>query len=358
MSGVDVLIVAALRMEFEAARAAGSSPAGGGTGVQEWVEQDPDGSTPYLLGEWVERGGARMTVALARSTRTGSRWTAPVASGLAQRLGPRCVAMCGVCAGNPAVVALGDVIVAENTYGWDEGQLTIHEFKTDPQPSPLDERWVRAARCLSTSGLPSNGPANDDEATAWFLHRLLAGQDPRVHPARERYLPGDRWATLTARMQAADQIERRGASWTLTDHGRASIKRIHDDVRGPRCLPFTVVVGPVVTGSAVVRDGATWDRLESQGAGSVAGLDMEAAAVAASAFRQRIPHWLVVKGVMDHADPAKDDRYKRFAAQASAEVLYSLLGQLVADRSAPATAAPQRRRNAGWVGSIAPAAWR
>ena len=34
---------------------------------------------------------------------------------------------------------------------------------------------------------------------------------------------------------------------------------------------------------------------------------------------------------MDHADINKDDRYKRFAARASAEVLFALLDDLVRD---------------------------
>jgi hypothetical protein len=53
-----------------------------------------------------------------------------------------------------------------------------------------------------------------------------------------------------------------------------------------------------------------------------------------------VPHWIVAKGVMDHADFAKDDRYKEFAARASAEVLYALLSRLL-----PATAeVPEQRR--------------
>ncbi len=71
--------------------------------------------------------------------------------------------------------------------------------------------------------------------------------------------------------------------------------------------------------------GEAWARLSAMGVRTVTGLDMEAATIATVAETQGVPDWLVVKGVMDHADPAKDDRYKRFAARASAEVLYALL---------------------------------
>jgi hypothetical protein len=49
-----------------------------------------------------------------------------------------------------------------------------------------------------------------------------------------------------------------------------------------------------------------------------------------------VPHWVVVKGVMDYADPNKDDRIKPFAARASAEVLLRLL-QSVPFEPAPAS---------------------
>ncbi|MCA2216914.1 hypothetical protein [Jidongwangia harbinensis] len=56
---------------------------------------------------------------------------------------------------------------------------------------------------------------------------------------------------------------------------------------------------------------------------------------------QGVPHRLVVEGVMDHADPAADDRYRRFAARASAEVLCALL-----DRAGPSITEPGRTRPA------------
>jgi hypothetical protein len=126
-------------------------------------------------------------------------------------------------------------------------------------------------------------------------------------------------------------IERSGRGWALTDEGRRFIEqRLYDDVDGPDTLPFAVKVAPMASGSAVVKDGLTWAQLSHMGVRMVAALEMEAATVATVARQQQIPHWLVVKGVMDHADPRKDDRYKRFAARTSAEVLYALLTRLIA----------------------------
>jgi WD40 repeat protein len=71
---------------------------------------------------------------------------------------------------------------------------------------------------------------------------------------------------------------------------------------------------------------------------------MEAAAIANIAHRLEVAHWVVAKGVMDYANPRKDDRYKRFAARASAEVLFKLLAGQVS--AIVRTDPPPRRRSA------------
>ncbi|MFJ3021770.1 TIR domain-containing protein [Streptomyces tendae] len=48
---------------------------------------------------------------------------------------------------------------------------------------------------------------------------------------------------------------------------------------------------------------------------------MESAVVAQVAHRLGLSDWVVAKGVMDHADPRKDDRYKRFAPRSSADAM-------------------------------------
>jgi hypothetical protein len=61
----------------------------------------------------------------------------------------------------------------------------------------------------------------------------------------------------------------------------------------------------------------------------IAAMEMEAAAIASVAHQYEVPHWLVAKGVMDGAELDRDDRFKEFAARASAEVLFDLLGRLL-----------------------------
>jgi hypothetical protein len=104
-------------------------------------------------------------------------------------------------------------------------------------------------------------------------------------------------------------------------------RRLYDDVEGPQRLPFRVLTAPMASGSAVIADSDVWSRLKAMGMRKITAVEMEAATIATVAYEQRLP-WLVVKGVMDHADTKKDDRYKQFAARASAQVMFALLERL------------------------------
>lgn len=322
MPYVDVLIIAALQEEFEAARAA--------AGIA-WTPHEADGDVPYVRGDYRCADGRVLSVALARPVRMGGRSAGPLATSLTRELRPGCLAMSGVCAGNPSVVALGDVIVAEVAYEYDEGKQTPAGFTPDHRQYRLDADWFRAAQEFDPAGLPSHGAATEQESRRWFLERLMAGQNPREHPARSRYFPPGAWPARLSAMESEGLVGWTQDSPTLTERGRSFISRtLYDDVDGPGTLPYAVVAGPVASGSAVVGDGATWERLKASGVRTVAGLDMEAATIATVAEARKVPQWLVVKGVVDHADATKDDRYQRFAARASAEVLFALLDRLAA----------------------------
>jgi nucleoside phosphorylase len=327
VSRVDVLIVAALPEEFAAARAAGLSTAADEPGVAQWEERGVGGSTPFIWGEYRTRSGQRLSVALARPTRMGGRSTGPIATTLTDRLGPSCLAMCGVCAGNPADTAPGDVVVADTAYAWDEGKQSASAFEGDHRQFPLDPRWVRSVQDFDPAGLPSHGAASDEEAMLWFLEQLHLKREPRDHPARVRYFPSGTWQAQLERFEADGLITRDPSGGVmLTNNGAALVRRrLYDDVEGPQKLPFAVRVAPMASGSAVVTDAGIWQRLRDMGMRKIAAVEMEAATIATIAYERRVPHWLVVKGVMDSADHRKDDRYKRFAARASAEVLFALL---------------------------------
>ncbi len=334
MMRTDVLIVTALALEHTAAKEALAA-----MGVV-LEPRDQSTSLPYLAGT-LPASGRTLSVSLARPTRMGATATAPIAAGLVERLTPLCIAMCGVCAGNPSDVALGDVIVAECAYTYDEGKRTAAGFESDHRQIPLGDKWLRIAQDLSPKELSTYGAANEEAARMWILEQLDVGANPITHPARARYLGGELWTQEITELEREGLIRRRGKIFAITAQGHAVVEAFQAyRLDPPSALPYAIHVGPMASGNVVVKDGVTWDMLKALGVRTVLGLEMEAAAIAQTAQRLAVPHWVVVKGVMDYADPKKDDRIKSFAARASAEVLLRLL------QSVPFEPAPASERRA------------
>ncbi len=100
-AGVDVLIVCALPEELDALREVSE-------GVLEPWTPVP-GDPPYLSAT-LDGAKGPVRVAAARPTRPGGSATAALATKLVTRLGPRSLAMCGVCAGHPVLV-IGFLII-------------------------------------------------------------------------------------------------------------------------------------------------------------------------------------------------------------------------------------------------------
>ncbi|WP_431945579.1 hypothetical protein [Micromonospora marina] len=331
MDRADVLVIAALPEEFDAAKAAGLVSAPAGPGVLRWEERGLDhGVPPFLWGEYHVDGKPRFTVALARPTQMGGRATGPFAASLADRLRPASLVMCGVCAGNATDTALGDVVVGEPVYEWDEGKQSASGFEGDHRQFRLQPRWLRAAQDFDPTRLASYGDASEDEALLWFLEQLHRGQQPRSHPARDAYFPSGTWQQRLTQLEEQGLIRREptGEAVLTTDGSDLVQRRLYDDVDGPQRLPFRVLAAPMASGSAVIADPDVWGRLKAMGMRKITAVEMEAATIATVAHDRGLA-WLVAKGVMDHADTRKDDRYKKFAARASAQVMFALLERLV-----------------------------
>jgi nucleoside phosphorylase len=327
MSKVDVLIITALKAEFEAAREAALQKAPNVNGITSWEEKDLDTPTPYLVGDYNIQGkGKLIKIALARPTRMGVSSTAPVTANLVTKLGPFCLAMCGVCAGNPKELSLGDVIIAEMVYAYDEGSKKTEGFEGDHRQILLNDSWFRFAQELKAEELPSFGKASDLDAQFWILEKLYNGQNPRTHPGRERYFVKGSWSPCVVALERKGLISKAGRGFILTASGKCFVEdSFAYNVDPPEKLPFSINTGPIASGNVVVKDGLTWDVLKALGVRTVLGLEMEGATIGNTAHRLQVPHWIVVKGVMDYADSNKDDRYKGFGARASAEALFLFL---------------------------------
>jgi nucleoside phosphorylase/hypoxanthine phosphoribosyltransferase len=321
-----ILIITALPEEYEAVRiAALQASVNSNWGVASW-EEKTDGRLIYLQADYKKNGNNIFSVALARPTRMGATATAPLIAALASKLNPFCLAMSGVCAGNPESSALGDVIIAEMVYNYEEGKLNATGFEGDYRQFTMSDEWIRAAQDLDFTSLPSYGSPTPNDACIWLLERLYSGDDPLKHPSRTKYFPRTTWQSRIRSIEKSGFITRDNLRINLTDSGLQYLQnKLFYNNDPPRKLPFSLRVGPVASGNIVNKDGNTWNRLKERGVRTIVGIEMEAVAIASSAYKLNIPEWIVVKGVMDHADSRKDDRYKPFAARASAEVLFRFL---------------------------------
>jgi nucleoside phosphorylase len=77
---------------------------------------------PVAYRSFVVENGRPLRVAVAASPDMGAPAAMSTLLPLVEALAPRCIAMCGVCAGRRGKVRLGDVVAAERLYYHDTGK--------------------------------------------------------------------------------------------------------------------------------------------------------------------------------------------------------------------------------------------
>ncbi|WPB76651.1 hypothetical protein KYC5002_47645 [Archangium violaceum] len=325
---VDVLIVTALKEEYDAVLRVDT----GALRESTWKEElDPLGLERAFRSFQVAQGGT-LRVLVTRAPEMGGEAAVGAVAPLISTYKPRCLAMCGVCAGREGKVELGDVIIADLLWNHEPGKL---ERKGSAKGAQRIERrtttyqlrpdWEQRAACFQAdSGSPwlTERPRPYAAQMDWLLERLLRGEDPAQHPRRKQ-LCGD-YEEVLDRLRQRKWIHAK-APWRLTKAGARYIRQrrgAHPDGL-PEPKPFRVHVGPIATGSKVIKDPEVFETL-SETNYKVLGLEMEASAIGALARRHHLD-MLVMKGVTDFADSGKNDHFKPFAARASAECLLSFL---------------------------------
>lgn len=323
----DVLIITALKEEYDEAKKVDEGA------VDDWTETQV-AETEVSFRTYRTVAGKELRVALTWATRMRTTATALTAGTLLDRLGVSCIAMAGVCAGRRGKVRPGDVIIGSLLYTYDTGAKHVEvdsdgvrreRFQNDPNPYPLDEEWLRRAKAFriptDTVWLADRPPTLSEQCD-WVLDRLLAGDDPKASSETDWRCPA--WSAAITRLRSLKYVKSKGPL-ALTISGKGHIEEVHLHNRGslPSAPAWSVHVAPIATGNSVMRDPQLFDNL-SDSMRTVLGVEMEAAAIAAVAHAQKL-RWLVMKGVMDHADHDKDDQLKLFAARASAECLLRFL---------------------------------
>src|SRR6266702_1888804 len=196
------------------------------------------GESLYLHISWLPRYGPQeMTLHLSR---------------ILEECQPRIAIMTGICAGDAQRVQLGDLIVAERTFTYDNGKLTLDEHgrsvhEHDSMTYQLD------ANILQFLGL------------------------------------FDDWKPLVARLKRPPTSPERRKGRTIACHIKA-----------------------MASGSAVRADTPFQD-VRAPVRGTVA-IDMEGAAFGLVMSHHPLIRWLIVKGVCDYANQDKSEAYHDYAA--------------------------------------------
>ena len=346
---VDILIVTAADSEDDAVRLVEDGA------VSPW-EETP-GPSGYGFTVWRSRylatNDGQLTVALTRAYEMGGEGASNAAARLVDAYKPRCLAMCGVCAGNPSRVRLGDVIVADRVWRYDAGEqvnLTPGDkpvFHADTMTFQLNAQWKQAAERFSVpqdAAWLAERPRPRHMQADWVLREILEGRDPLDSPDRSVFCTD--WKPVVDDLQEKRLIRLKDGRAELTKAGRERIQQVLFEHAGqlPEPEPWKIPVGPLGTGNDLVKDVDIWDHLQPTQR-HVLGLDMEASVIGFTAHVQNVPYMIVIKGVMDYAEPGRNQGFRLFAARAAAEVLLGFLREHLALELPSATAQQQLKPN-------------
>lgn len=327
LAPVDVLIVTAIREERDAVKDVITGALG-----DSW-SAEPAPSTGLRVERRTFRAanGSKLRVALICAEDMGGTQTAGVAGPVVMALRPRCLAMCGVLAGKPDDTEFGDVIFADQLLLHDSGKRTERAFEHATRPHTLDIRWLEKARDFAEDPQDArdwlaDAAWSDEQQRAWLLDQFSRG---RTRTSLARLLPEccPSYETIVAQLLTEGLVC--SGDDPLTAAGKQHVAELRfRSLRWPGLArprrSLAVHVGPIASGNAVQGDSALWKEL-SVFARKTLGVEMEAHAVANTAELHQVELAVVMKGVMDHADRHKDDRFKPFAARAAAECLLAFL---------------------------------
>lgn len=337
---VDAVILTAIIEEFEAARAALEAanarlaPARGPFHLPIWYAELPGVGPPL-----------RILLAVAADMGTGAA-IASLAQ-LIERHRPQCVAMCGVCAGHKDKTQLGDVIASDRVFRHDTGKQRPGDLQQDLVTHQIPAAWKLALQAMRPAqlyrGRPwfEQRPLSDDwralRALAAFLQPTLIDRREWTDPTLRA---GD-WAALLDRMHGQGWLD----SLRVTRLGQETLAqalcryegRLPDLSPGGELAPLRLHVAPIGSGARVIEDPAIWGFVSASMRKTLA-IEMEASALGEITHYTRTHRvdFLVIKGVMDHAEEGRDDRFKPYAARVSAEVLLTFLRSNLPPRAATA----------------------
>ncbi len=316
---VDVVILAALSLEYEAVR---QVDAGAVEGSQWEEERRPNGLQVAFRAFHGKKGSRPLRVAVGLTTALGTVGTITALFPLVEEYHPRCVAMCGVYPAKPGNTNLGDVLVPDRLFFRDMGKHYPKVAQQDLMTYNLRHDWKEALEHFDFLGHLKdqdwwkNRPVPFPEQRDWLLMRLHEGvSEPWTLPECARYCPD--WETVFEELVSHSQAFHSGE---LTPKGRKSARSLsRHKGRTPGLfptegqLPFRVHLKPMDSGSPFVDDMADWGEVTGSMRKAL-GLELEAAALDA----------LAMKGIMGFGISGYDP-FRKYAARTSAECVLAFL---------------------------------
>jgi nucleoside phosphorylase/dephospho-CoA kinase len=331
-SPIDVLLITAVKDELDVV-----------LNVEpDWQEQKDSKGFPYYAWKVIGNRGNDFTIAAARPIDKGGDFASNIATRLVNELKPHCLAMVGICAGWRGKVFLGDVIVADRVFRYDAGMLKAFrngDIKTeevfrDIRTYNLKPLWVQKAQDFPSDWITTvqtKRPLSYSYQELWLLYAQEAfesrrGKKPLDLDEKERKTHCPDWTEVLKRLEKYELIEV-DEDIKLTANGRKRVaehkNRYPDRIPPDQDKPKSYVA-PMGTGSPVQEDPELFPTI-ARYMRKVLAVEMEAAAIGVVAEIENVDSFIIVKGVVDYADPEKDDHFRFYAIDASYRFLMAFL---------------------------------
>ena len=349
-----MLVVTALGVERDAFRDVVDSD-----WLGEWDESFSSQGNSYLTRSLRCRSGIA-AVALIRAG-VGDKVTAP-ATDFIKELKPRQVVMCGICAGIPKKVSLGDVIFATQAFKFFGGKVTSDGVDREFDSCSPPPRWAGFAQEQTNLWSPTfveERPRALPSQEVWVLYMLRhhGVRETLRHPEQKHRCPD--WSLVVSGLQGRGLLKRSDAS-ELTTAGKELVDQLEpqhailneedlhaalDAGAGHELAdkPFRLHSAPLATVDKVRGDGTLFKEIV-KAQRKVLGLEMEGYRLGLAARTEGAGNIVLIKGVADLGDPEKDDRYHNFAARASAAFLLEALKKSFESASSQLSYEEKRRR--------------
>lgn len=316
----DVVVVTALKVELDALVAV--------SGVEWSAGRDAQGY-PYHS---ADLDGLR--VVAARTGGVGEVGAAERAVRLVDAFEPQVLAICGICAGREGKTTLGDVVVAKWVYNFEHGKrLPDGRLAPSQQTFSLPDPWAIDAGELAQA--PERWQADvlagqRPPTLRWLRERALMALHERQEVERFPELDRATRDRIWLGLERQGWIEGEPPDCALTETGRKRGARLSYDGGPEADGPLRAHIGVMATGSAVQSDPSAWQQVEALQRDTIA-IEMESTAIGAIAHAAR-RDFLAIKGVSDHADGDKDDRFHSFASRTAAAFLLAFVRAHVTPR--------------------------